>query len=79
MRGECSKECLYRRPGLARRDNCKIIVLFGEWNKAEVRRLGDRGDGHAPIGAALRHRGSDGFCSSAVDSNNRKRVREMYR
>ena len=44
---------------LARGDQRKIIVLFGKRNKAQLRRMRDRRDGHAPIGATLRHRGCD--------------------
>src|SRR6266478_7598067 len=41
----------------ARRHQREIIVLFGQRNEAEAGGGGDRGDGHAPIGAMLRHGG----------------------
>src|ERR1700741_10950 len=59
VRGERVEKRLHRRPVPARRHQRKIIVLFGKRNKAELGRMRDRRDGHAPIGATLRHRSCD--------------------
>src|SRR4051812_40404794 len=40
---------------LARRHQRKIIMLVGKGNETQVRRMGHRRDGHAPVGAMLRH------------------------
>src|SRR5712672_201471 len=39
----------------ARRHQREIIILFGKRDEAEAGGVGDRRDGHAPIGAMLRH------------------------
>src|SRR4030088_3111981 len=39
----------------ARRHHREIIILFGKRDEAEAGGVGDRRDGHAPIGAMLRH------------------------
>src|SRR4029079_1592879 len=38
----------------ARLHQREIIMLFGKGNETQVRRMGHRRDGHAPVGAVLR-------------------------
>ena len=47
------------RWSLARGDQREIIMLFRQRNESKSRGMRDRRDGHAPIGAVLRHGGGD--------------------
>src|SRR6202023_4052830 len=57
LRRERLKKRLHRGAVFARRHQREIIMLFRQRNEAEAGGVGDRGDGHAPIGAMLRHGG----------------------
>src|SRR5260370_17063650 len=57
--GECLQKCLHRGTLLARRHQREIIMLFRHRNEAQPRSLPARRNGHAPVGAMLRHRGCD--------------------
>ena len=54
----CQKR-LHRRALLARGHQREIIMLFRQRNEAEARGMRHRRDGHAPVGAMLRHGGGD--------------------
>src|SRR6478672_11864183 len=54
VRAECVEKRLHSRTVLARRHQSKVIMLFRERNETEADRMGDRRNGHAPIGAMLR-------------------------
>src|SRR3954471_11871899 len=53
VRAECGEKGLHRRTLLARRHQREIIMLFRERNETEPDRIGDRRNGHAPVGAVL--------------------------
>ncbi len=59
LRRQCLQKRLYRRALFARRYQREIIMLFGKRNEAQARGVRDRRDGHAPVGALLRHGGCD--------------------
>src|SRR3954462_9035204 len=53
VRTECGEKGLYRRTLLARRHQREVIMFLRERNETEADRMGDRRNGHAPVGAVL--------------------------
>src|SRR5450631_2086825 len=57
LRRQRLKKRLHGGASFARGYQREIVMFFGKGNEAEAGGVGDRSDGHAPIGAMLRHGG----------------------
>src|SRR6266700_2547658 len=60
IRAERIKKGLHRQTLFARYHQREVIMLFRQRNETEADRMGDRRNGHAPVGAVLRDGGRHG-------------------